>query len=135
VDPRACPDDLEKSKFLTLPGLELRPLCRPTRSQSLYRLRYPSSLVIYTYVYHLKLRFSLLCTILLPSVTYAGRIMGFHILIIIFSDKRRNYKIPTQMEAKISELISSLRSQFWKKFLIFVLGKDTSVCSMLEIGD
>jgi hypothetical protein len=28
-------------KYLTLPGLELRPLGRPARSQSLYRLRYP----------------------------------------------------------------------------------------------
>jgi hypothetical protein len=28
---------------LTLPGLELRPLGRPARSQSLYRLRYPGS--------------------------------------------------------------------------------------------
>jgi hypothetical protein len=30
-------DDVEKRKFLTLPGLELG---RPARSQSLYRLRY-----------------------------------------------------------------------------------------------
>jgi hypothetical protein len=28
---------------LTLPGLELRPLGSPARSQSLYRLRYPGS--------------------------------------------------------------------------------------------
>jgi hypothetical protein len=33
-------DDVDKRKFLTLPGLELRPLGRPVRSQSLYRLRY-----------------------------------------------------------------------------------------------
>jgi hypothetical protein len=39
VDPRACLDDTEKRKFLTLPGLELRRLDRPARSQSLYRLR------------------------------------------------------------------------------------------------
>jgi hypothetical protein len=32
-----------KRKFLTLPGLELQSLCRPARSQSLYRLRYPGS--------------------------------------------------------------------------------------------
>jgi hypothetical protein len=32
-------DDVEKRKFVTLAGLELRPLGRPTRSQSLYRLR------------------------------------------------------------------------------------------------
>jgi hypothetical protein len=43
VDPRAGLDDVEKRKFLTLPGLELRPLRGPARSQSLYRLRYPGS--------------------------------------------------------------------------------------------
>jgi hypothetical protein len=39
VGPRAVLDDVKKRKFLTLPGLELRPLDRPARSQSLYRLR------------------------------------------------------------------------------------------------
>jgi hypothetical protein len=43
VDPRAGLDDMEKRKFLTLPGLELRLLGRPTRSQWLYRLSYPGS--------------------------------------------------------------------------------------------
>jgi hypothetical protein len=41
VDPRAGLHEVEKSKFLTLSGLELRPLDRPGRSQFLYRLRYP----------------------------------------------------------------------------------------------
>jgi hypothetical protein len=45
VGPRAGPDDVKKTKFLTLPGLELRPLGLPARSQSLYRLRYPDSFV------------------------------------------------------------------------------------------
>jgi hypothetical protein len=39
VGPRAGLDDMEKRKFLTQSGLELRPLGRPARSQSLYRLR------------------------------------------------------------------------------------------------
>jgi hypothetical protein len=43
VGPRTGLDNVEKRKFLTLPGLELRPLSRPARSQSLYRLRYPGS--------------------------------------------------------------------------------------------
>jgi hypothetical protein len=43
VDPRAGLDNLEKTQFLTLQGLKLRPLRRPARSQSLYRLRYPVS--------------------------------------------------------------------------------------------
>jgi hypothetical protein len=38
VDPRAGLDDMEKWKFLTLAELEIRPLGRPVRSQSLYRL-------------------------------------------------------------------------------------------------
>jgi hypothetical protein len=48
VDPRVGPVDVEKRKFLTLPGLELQPLGRPARSQSLYRLRYPSSFSLLT---------------------------------------------------------------------------------------
>jgi hypothetical protein len=39
VGPRAGLDDMEKRKFLTLPGLELRPVGRPARSQSLYRVQ------------------------------------------------------------------------------------------------
>jgi hypothetical protein len=38
--PQNSEDDVEKRKFLTLPGLELRPLNCPARNQSLYRLRY-----------------------------------------------------------------------------------------------
>jgi hypothetical protein len=44
VDPRAGLDDVEKRKFLTLPGLELQPLGRPAHSQSVYWLFYPGSL-------------------------------------------------------------------------------------------
>jgi hypothetical protein len=36
VDPRAGLDDVKKRKFLTPPGLALRTLGRPARSQSLY---------------------------------------------------------------------------------------------------
>jgi hypothetical protein len=41
VGPGGGLDDVEKRKFLTLSGLELWPLGRPSRSQSLYRLCYP----------------------------------------------------------------------------------------------
>jgi hypothetical protein len=47
VGPSTGLDDVEKRKFLTLLGLELRPLGRPVSSQSLYRLRYPSSLIFF----------------------------------------------------------------------------------------
>jgi hypothetical protein len=50
VDSRTGLDDVEKRKFLTLPGLELRSLSRRARSQSLYRLSYPGS-YIYVPVY------------------------------------------------------------------------------------
>jgi hypothetical protein len=43
VGPSVGLDEVEERKFLTLPGLELRPLGRLPRSQSLYRLRYPGS--------------------------------------------------------------------------------------------
>jgi hypothetical protein len=38
VSPTVSLDDVEKRKFLTLPGLELRPLGRQARSQQLSRL-------------------------------------------------------------------------------------------------
>jgi hypothetical protein len=41
VDLRTDLGNLEMRKFLTLPGLELRPLGRPARIYSLYRLSYP----------------------------------------------------------------------------------------------
>jgi hypothetical protein len=41
---RAGLDDVEKRKFLTLPGLEHQPPGHPTHSQSLYRWHYPGSL-------------------------------------------------------------------------------------------
>jgi hypothetical protein len=43
MDPKFGLDDVEKRKFLTLQGLELRPLGRPGRRQSLCRLHYPGS--------------------------------------------------------------------------------------------
>jgi hypothetical protein len=43
VGPSVGLDDLEKRQFLTLPGLELRPLGHLARRQSLCRLRYPGS--------------------------------------------------------------------------------------------
>jgi hypothetical protein len=55
VDPRAGLDDVEKRKFLILPGLELRPLGRPVRSQSLYRLRYPGSYLYQSTIHILSL--------------------------------------------------------------------------------
>jgi hypothetical protein len=46
VGPRTGLDDVEKRKFLPSPGLKLRALGRPARSQSLYRLSYPGSNVV-----------------------------------------------------------------------------------------
>jgi hypothetical protein len=41
VDPRAGLDDLEKRKFLTPPGLELRPLGRPASRYADYAIPAP----------------------------------------------------------------------------------------------
>jgi hypothetical protein len=43
VGPRTGLDDVERRKFLTLRGLELRPFGHPARNQSLYRVSYPGS--------------------------------------------------------------------------------------------
>jgi hypothetical protein len=43
MNPRAGLDDVEKKKFLTLPRLNLRPLRRSSRNQSLYRLPFRDS--------------------------------------------------------------------------------------------
>jgi hypothetical protein len=40
VGPRTCLYDVKNLKFLTLQGLELRPLGISVHSQSLYRMRY-----------------------------------------------------------------------------------------------
>jgi hypothetical protein len=41
--PKAGMEDVKKRKCLPLQELEFRPLCRPARSQSLYRLRFPGN--------------------------------------------------------------------------------------------
>jgi hypothetical protein len=43
VEPGTGLDDVKRRNILLLPGLELRPVCRLARSQSLYRLSYPGS--------------------------------------------------------------------------------------------
>jgi hypothetical protein len=45
-------DDVERRKFLTLQWLELRPLGRPARSQSLYRPSYPGFLLLGRFCNH-----------------------------------------------------------------------------------
>jgi hypothetical protein len=51
VGPRAGLDDVEKKIFLTLSGLELRPLGRRARRQSLYRLHYPGTVRNYINIF------------------------------------------------------------------------------------
>jgi hypothetical protein len=41
MGPKTSLDDVERRKILPLPGLELRSLGSPSRSQLLYRLPYP----------------------------------------------------------------------------------------------
>jgi hypothetical protein len=54
VGPRTGMGDVEKRKFLILPGLKLQPLGRPACSQSLYRLRYLGSFAKWMQLYFLE---------------------------------------------------------------------------------
>jgi hypothetical protein len=59
MGPRDDLDGVDKRKILTLPRVELRPLGRPARKQSLYRLRYVGSLINYLLLLLLLLSLSL----------------------------------------------------------------------------
>jgi hypothetical protein len=65
VDLRAVLNDMEKRTVLTLPGLGLRPLGRPVRNQSIYRLR-PSIAILINNKYN----FYLNCTQDLPQTNF-----------------------------------------------------------------
>jgi hypothetical protein len=55
MGPRANLDNMEDRKFLPPLGLKLRPLGRPARSQSIYRLRYPGSMSYNMYIFFILL--------------------------------------------------------------------------------
>jgi hypothetical protein len=52
VGPRTGLDDVERRKIFPTPGLELQVLGPPARSQLLYRLRYPGSLIVWCLIKH-----------------------------------------------------------------------------------
>jgi hypothetical protein len=82
VGPRAGLEDVEKRKFLTLPGLEFRPLDRPARSQSLYRLRY-----IYIYIIQFRRQESMLqiyTLLLLKSMAFQFSLLSYFTLCLAF---------------------------------------------------
>jgi hypothetical protein len=85
VDPRAGLDDVEKRKFLTLPGLELRPLGHAACSQSLYRLYYPGSTL------SLCSSLNVRDQVLHPYRT-TGKITVSYIVIFMLLDSRRDDK-------------------------------------------
>jgi hypothetical protein len=68
VGPRAGLKDVERRKFLTLPGLERRSFGRPSRSQPLYRMRYPGSFLAHEKYYP---AFWYYCSMGTKSRTYA----------------------------------------------------------------
>jgi hypothetical protein len=55
LDLRVGLHHVEKRKILILPGLELRPLGHPARSQGLYRLRYPKKVKQYFAFFNFKI--------------------------------------------------------------------------------
>jgi hypothetical protein len=59
VDPRAGLDSLKKRKFLTLSGLELRPLGRSARSSRYTDYAIPAPAEVSVVGYKIKVKFSL----------------------------------------------------------------------------
>jgi hypothetical protein len=79
VGPKTGLDDVE-TLFLTLPGLELRPLCRPARRQSLSRLLLKLILVISS-VYKIKSHINFISIWIVHASEVTGavysRILGY----------------------------------------------------------
>jgi hypothetical protein len=96
VDPTAGLDDVEKRKFLTLPGLERRPLCRPARSQSLYQLRYPGSLLAPMAMHNLTVRVKKFRVLSQEKPTL----------------KRRIIKVENIMKSTIGHIKSDIRQKY-----------------------
>jgi hypothetical protein len=138
VDHRAGLDDV-KRKFLTIPGLELRTLGHPARSQSLYRLRYSGLRVIAWNVEHCKLcegfqlmllnltmRNSVICSVMQSSagvhlacgscLFLAGLFLG---LLLYTEDRGENLL----RNARVFVMIyKALQPRRWYKFrIIFIL--------------
>jgi hypothetical protein len=92
---RAGLDDVEKRKFFILPGLELRSLCRPARSQSLYRLHYPGCVRKYkghvVTVWSVENRAELFLTILRQMLGF--RLSSAGIKAFTAKSKNMNWKI------------------------------------------
>jgi hypothetical protein len=88
VDPRAGLEDVEKRKFLTLSGLELRPLGRPTRSQLLI----PTAL-------YLILKAQVAFTI---SVKGNSRVLKIHQLLRLKNFLSETLKIDLRSYSKVS---------------------------------
>jgi hypothetical protein len=66
VGPRTGLDDVEKRKLLTLPGLELRPLGRPARSQSLYQISVQNPFLTYGVLSSIKIKRGMTLDLLTP---------------------------------------------------------------------
>jgi hypothetical protein len=90
VDPRVGLDDMENIKFLTLLGLELRPVRRPARSQSLYRLSYLDDATLEMFPRRVKLRVNSSVTRYDPAVTeYYDNYVDITLIV-----KRHNARTP-----------------------------------------
>jgi hypothetical protein len=87
--PRATLNHMEKRKFLTLSGLELRALYCPAHSQSLYRLRYPGS----------QFKYGILCNFC-DDLIRVFEVFSFH----IFMSQNYSYFYVTQNTIIVCEV-------------------------------
>jgi hypothetical protein len=105
VGPRASLDDVKRRKFLALPGRELRPLGRPARSQSLYRLCYPGSSPFGLYV---KIYFGI-------RLSYIRRTWYFH-WEYSHLPKRRGYLYAYQLQLRQWPMSSTYSRLFFQGY-------------------
>jgi hypothetical protein len=112
-------DDMEKRKFLTLPGLELHPLGHPTHSQSLFRLCYPSSSL---------------------SVVWEGKYINKHLHEKTKGKESENYLKETLPHYRISISNSHIKgiNKFWQEHFILHFHKclqfSRKVIQRLKLG-
>jgi hypothetical protein len=109
VDPRAVLDDTEKWKFLTLTGLQLRPLDHSARRQSLYRLLYRGSWCVVMAHYRVGMIGKLVCAILRMNYKLYWGGGG---LLLIDDDDWHFY------------LVSCLGSDFIRKYNSYVIASE-----------
>jgi hypothetical protein len=111
VGPSAGLDEVKRRKILLIPGLEIRHLGRPAHSQSLYRLRYPCSSYMHTYIH------TLTCHRLKRGFGLVNRFIGSSL--VVTTDNGNTFKITVIITHTLSLHRSSIYFSHKHSALIF----------------